>query len=565
MRLLVLSAALLAAPGCAPSAFQRAAGADTADAYRAFLRQHPEDRDVPAARERLSQLELDAARATHTVVAYKRFLDEFPDSGGASAARALLEALRFNAAQDLGTAQALRQFLVDHSDGAHAAQARQRLAELDLRAAATLDDPERISTALAAHPDDPGRGAAEARLDDVSFSRALGAGTLALLRYLREFPAGAHRDEARLELLSRQLDGLLFSGEVEAAVAAASQSPLSSKLPDLAARLERAQRERSMVRDPDPLAGALWPAHSLRDLDDVARALRAPDPLDRWQAAEELGQHVHVRAIDPLLDAVRGTRHPLLRQRAFDALGSVLRSLPPRIADHQVGIRVAALREQADAPDVHLSLAVLLDLSGRLADAAPEYQKAFDPAAPDPIILRRWATVRRDRGQHHAAAVAARQLAVWAEGVARERGTGAGGGAAGEAPLSASRQLCAAVEVARFAESTVAAAAAAGTEFPEDVADFRRQAEGARKLAEARLRDVELQLKAADRGALTCDDARVAERIAAGVKERERLLRAVRRDRPRLAAELLRLAAERDPSEAIRRIAAAELFSLERK
>lgn len=562
MRLLVLLAAL-AVTGCVPSAYQRAALADTIEAYRAFLRQHPEDREAPAARERLSRLELEVARATHTVVAYKRFLEEFPDSSQAPAARALLETLRFNAAQDQGTARALRQFLADHPDGAHAAEARQRLAELDLRAAASLDDPERISTALAAHPHHPGRAAAEARLDDVSFGRALEAGTLALLQYLRDFPAGAHRDEARLELLSRELDGLLFSGEVEAAVAAAARSPLSSRLPDLAARLERAQRERAMVRGPDPAAGALWPWHSLRDLDDVARALHAPDPLDRWQAAEELGQHINVRAIDPLLDAVRAARHPLVRQRAFEALGSVLRSLPPRIADHQVGTRVAQLGEQAGLAESHLSRAVLLDLSGRLADAAPEYQRAFDPSAPDPVILWRWAALRRDRGQHHAAAVAARQLAVWAEAVAREHGTGSSD--SGEAPLYAARQLCATVEAARFAAGVVAGAAAAGTEFPEDVADFQRLAEGARRLAEARLRDAELRLKAADPSALTCDDARVAERIAAGVAERERLLRAVRQDRPRQAAELLRLAAERDPSEAIRRLAAAELSSMQGK
>jgi hypothetical protein len=544
---------------CGPSAYTRAAAENTPIAYRAFLRAHPDDRDVPAARERLSLLEFDIARTTHTILAYKRFLEDFPDSSKATQARALLETLRFTSAREQGTALAYRQFLAEHPGGAHAPEATRLLAEVELAAVPTLDDPRALAALISGHPDDPRRAQAEARLDDVTFQRASGRGTLALLQYLSDFPAGAHRDGARAELLSRQVDGLLFSGELDSAVSLAARSPLASRVPDLGWRVDRARKARDLLRSSDPLTAASTAAHYLRDLDDVVRSLHAPDPLDRWEAAEELGQHVNVRAIDPLLDAIRSGRNPLVRQRALDSLAALLSSLPPQIADYEVGSRVAELRARAESPEIHLSIAVLLDLGGRLEDAAPAYQRAYDPSSPDPVILRRWADVRRQRGQRYSSAVAARQLAVWAEAVARDHATTATSGAV---PLAAARQLCAAAEAARFAERAVADAAVGGTEFPEDVADFQRSATAARQFADARLRDAELALRTADARALTCDDARVTERLAAGQRDRERALRALKTERPKVARALLQLAAARDPSPAVRQLAAAELTSL---
>lgn len=549
---------MLALAACGPSAFHRASSANTAASYRAFLRAHPGDRDAPAARERLALLEFDTARTLHTVLAYKRFLEEFPDSSKSTQARALLETLRFNAVREQATALAYRQFIAEHPDGAHVSEARRLLAELELGSVPRLDDPAALAAVIAGNPDDPRRAQAEARLDDVTFQRAADRGTLALLQYLADFPAGAHRDDARAELLSRQLEGLIFSGEVEAAVVLAGRSPLASRVPDLGWRIDRGRQARELLRSADPLAAAVTAAHYLRDLDDVVRSLHAPDPLDRWEAAEELGQHVNVRAIDPLVEAVRSGRHLLLRQRALDSLAALFSALPPRVVDYEVGSRVAELRARAESPDLHLAIAVLLDLGGRLEDAAPAYQRAFDPSAPDPIILRRWADLRRRRGQRYSSAVAARQLALWAESMAREHATVAGG----QAPQAAARQLCGAAEAARFAEGIIVDAAKGGTEFPEDVADFQRAAASARQLAEARLRDAELALRTADARALTCDDARVTERLLAGQRDRERALRSLRAERPKVARALLQLAAARDPSPSVRQVAAAELGAL---
>ncbi|MFY0576191.1 HEAT repeat domain-containing protein [Cystobacter fuscus] len=149
--------------------------------------------------------------------------------------------------------------------------------------------------------------------------------------------------------------------------------------------------------------------HYLRSLEDLGRALVAPDPMDRWQAAQELGQHVSVKALDPLLEALRSGRNPLIRWQALESLETVLRALPRRVAEYEVAVRLEALREKAGSPELYLRTAVLLDLSGRVGEAAAEYQRAFLPEDPDPVVLRRWIRLREERLQAFSAAVAARQ------------------------------------------------------------------------------------------------------------------------------------------------------------
>ncbi|MFP2913721.1 HEAT repeat domain-containing protein, partial [Pyxidicoccus sp. 3LFB2] len=186
------------------------------------------------------------------------------------------------------------------------------------------------------------------------------------------------------------------------------------------ARLARARVERATLARPEPLVQASHVGHYLRDLEDLKRALVAPDALDRWQAAEEMGQHVSVRALDPLLNTLRSARNPLIRQHALEALRTVLSALPRPVAEYEVASRLETLRERATSSELYLTVAVLLDLSGQLAQASTEYQRAVDGGAPDPVVLRRWVQIREERGQHFSAAVAARQLALWALEVANE-------------------------------------------------------------------------------------------------------------------------------------------------
>lgn len=544
---------LLGSAGCRSTAFEVASRADSPEAYRTFLREHPRDENVEAALARLADLELAEAAKVHTVVAYKRFLEEFPDSAQAAAARARLEGLRFNAAKERGTAGALRDFLRDHSDGSHREEAERLLATAQRAELPGIASPERLLRLAAEGAGTPLGAEAQARLDQHSFGAAKSAGAEALLSYLRDFPAGAHREEAQALLLSHKLEGLLFSDLVDEARALA-KSPLAALVPDLETRLQKAEARRRALASPEPLARSSQAGHYLRDVADLERSLAAPDALDRWEAAEELGQQISVLSVDPLLRALRSSRSALVRRRAFESLGSVLGSLPPEVADYEVAVRLEAWRPTAEGAEVHLVVAALLDLSGRLEEAATEYQKSFDRSLPDPLVLWRWAQIRAGRGQHFSAAVAARQLARWALEVARAEGSPAPATA-----LWSARQLCAASEAARFAVRTVAEARRQPTEFPDDLAEFAVAAQEAAQLAEAKLKDAELVLRTGDSRARTCADREVAGRIADGERARAEALRQLLAKLPKLAPALLEAARDRDPSTSIRALAASML------
>ena len=554
--LLALSVCLAAA--CGTDAYVRARKADTVEAYRMFLREHPRSGGVEEARSRLSELEFERARQLHTVLAYKRYLEEFGDLASSAAARALLEGLRFNAAREQGTAAALRAFLADHPDGAHRDEAEQLMARAELAEAAAAGEPEALARAIAGHPEDPRRPELQAQLDDQAFAQARASGAFALMRYLRDYSAGAHREEAKARLFEIKLEGLLFSGLLDEARAEAQRSPLSRLLKDLESKLARAEGERVLRADRQALVQASLPANYLRSVEDLEKALVAPDPLDCWQAAEELSQQVTVRAIDPLLHAFRTARNPLVRQKAFDSLRAVLRALPLPVAEYEVATRLEQLQAMGPGAEVALAIAVLLDLSGSPEAAAAEYRKAFDPQAPDPVILWRWTQIRLERGQPFSAAVTARQLALWA----RERSLAADLPGQGTLSLALARQLCTTAMASRFAVEIISSVQREKTEFPEDLALFEREAREAKGLAEARLADAELLLLTQDSLALRCEDRRVADRLATALRDRRRALGEVSRALPGLAPALLRLAGEKDPSFEIREQARGLLLAL---
>ncbi|WXH33293.1 hypothetical protein WA016_07294 [Myxococcus stipitatus] len=549
---------LVLSAGCMPSPYDRAARTDTVDAYRAFIRDYPTHPDTDAAEARMEELEFEEAKRLHTVLAYKRFLGAYPDAPHSRTARTLLEGLRFNAAKEAATVAAWRQFLQEHPDGVQRDEAKRLMAEVESRELATTQDPRRLAEYLREKPDDPRRLEVESRLDAQAFEQAKGAGATKLFAYLKDFPAGTHREEARVLLLELEVEGLLVSGLVDEAEARVKAHPLGSKLTAFPERLARARAERAALSHPEPIARAAYVGHYLRDLDDLKRALVAPDALDRWQAAEELGQHVSVRALDPLLDTLRAARNPLIRQNALESLRTVLAALPKPVAEYEVASRLDALREKASSAEMYLTVAVLLDLSGQLPQASTEYQRAFDAGVPDPVVLRRWVDIREGRKQPFSAAVAARQLAVWALGVAREETVSP----EGKVPLASARQLCAAAVNARFAAAAIARARAVSTEFPEDLAEFERRAEEARRLAEARLADAELILREQTPGVRTCSDRGVAERLEGGVKERTQALATVGAKLPQVGRVLLELARERDPSPQVREAASARLTAL---
>lgn len=546
-RATVFLALLITAPlsACRDSAFLKAEKTGTIDAYRRFIEANPMDENVEAAQERLADLELDEAKKVHTVVAYKRYLEEHPDSERANVARALLEGLRFNAAKQRNNALAWRQFIKDHPDGAHRDEADKALARCELEELPRLDDPQELARLASAHPDDDRGAQAGARLDDAVFKGATKAAQL--FAYLKDYPAGAHRDEARVKLLSLELEGLLVSGRLEEARALAAKAPLAKQVPKLDARLKHAEEVEKLKASKEAAVQRALPGYYLRSLDDLKKSLVAPDPMDRWEAAEELGQLVDVKAIDPLLEALRSARHTLVRERAFDSLERLLKALPPDVADFEIASRIEAAQAQASDAQVVLTLAVLLDLSGQLGRAATEYQKAFDPQAPDPVVLRRWVTLRERRGEGYSAAVAARQLSRWAVEQVKDTES-----APDASTLSTARALCGARENAQVASEAIGAALAGKTEFADDVREYALRATEALKLSDARLRDVELKLLEADPHARRCGDDALKARMVEAEQQRLEALKQLSAKSPKAAVLVLELARERDPSQAIR-------------
>lgn len=531
--------------GCASRAYQRATETDTIEAYRAFLAGSPEGELAEAARARIEDLEFEEAARLHTPLAYKRFLEAHPQSHHADAARARLEGLRFNAARDRGTGQGWRQFLLDHPNGKHREEAERARAAAELAESGQREDVASIQSAMALQPGDEARARLEEKLDRARFAAALEAGASGLLAYLREQAAGRHREEARVELLRRQVSGLLVSGLEADALVTLDAHPLGAKLPELRERILTTEAATRALRVADVTLQNAEPAFHLRTIEDLARSLQAPDPLDRWQAAEELGHQVSVRAIDPLLEALRSQRNARVRQQAFDSLARVLSSLPSEVREHEVAVRVEALRDRAAAADAQLAVAVLLDLGGARQQSAAEYQRAFEPRIPDPVILRRWTAIRMERRERHSAAVAARQLALWARDQLSQR-EGASW------TVGEGRGICAAAEAARHAHRIVREARAAGGEFSEDLALFEEETGGLLRLVEAKLEDVELALKQREAEVRTCEDAAVGERLAAAEAARLEALEALAKRGDALGRSALERATERDPSERLR-------------
>ena len=162
-------------------------------------------------------------------------------------------------------------------------------------------------------------------------------------------------------------------------------------------------------------------------------------------------------------------------------------------------------------------------------------------------MLRRWAQIRRQRRQPYSAAVTARQLSVWAQQIATVQSVTEGGGA-----LTIARQMCAAVEMGRFARDVIAEVATQKTEFPDDVIEFQRRADDAVKIAEARLRDAELKLLESDARAKRCGDESVRERLKAGEVQRLSSLKDLPVKASKVASLVRELAMQREPSLEIR-------------
>ena len=530
--------------GCRDSAYLRASKTDTSAAYREFLNQNPTDENAETAQQRLSELELESARKVHTVIAYKRYLDEFPQSEGAKTARALLEGLRFNAAASRGTALAYRQFISDHPEGAHREEAEKALQKAELAELASLEKEDLAQVAIT-HADDERGSQAMQRLDNETFQHA----TLSRdwYDYLKKFPAGLHRDHAKVKLLGLELKGLWISGHLSEAKALAQRSPLAAKVPKLSEQFRRAEEEEAVRRSKEATLQRAQPQFYLRSFDDLLAAAKATDPMDRWEAVFELGEYVDIKAIDPLLEALRASRHPLVREHAFASLARLFKALPSDVAEYEISTRVQRLEAQATDSPVVLTLAALLDLAGQRSKAAQEYQRGFNFDAPDPVVLNRWVTIRNERREAYSAAVAAKQLSAWSAQQLRDVEF-----AAESSLLAQSRTLCAARYFAQAAHRGIKHALDSQPEFIDDVKAFELGAQHNVRLIEAKLRDTELKLWETEPHVRSCDDTTLAQRLASSEEQRLLALQKIVTNASPKARLVVELARQRDPSAVIR-------------
>ncbi len=220
-------------------------------------------------------------------------------------------------------------------------------------------------------------------------------------------------------------------------------------------------------------------------------------------------------------------------------------ALPPKVAEYERATRLDALSRTANSPELYLEVAALLDLGGRLEEAAAAYQKAFDPNLPDPAVLGRSIEIRAARREWFSSAVAARQLSAWARQIAQDEAISSEGGV----PRRASRSLCAAARGSEKALAAIRAARGEKTEFPSDLVEFERRADEADRLVRARLADAELLLRTQDPRARLCADTSLSTRLA-GV-ERDRL-DALATQGSKLPRRVLEWVGSRDPSAEVR-------------
>jgi hypothetical protein len=328
----------------------------------------------------------------------------------------------------------------------------------------------------------------------------------------------------------------------------AAKSPLTKNLPDVGARFKAWEESWRVLDGHEPTVRAAQARAYVPSLLELSKGAAAEDPLERWEALRQMGQHVTVESIDPLLHAFRVGRNPLVRRRAFEALEGLTRALPKKVAQYELNARLLALKGEAGSSELHLAMAALLDLLGSSADAALEYRRGFDQEAPDPVVLHRWMEVRRDGGQRFSAAVAARQLAVWAQGLA------SGMDLKGEGTLSlgTARLLCAAAVEAQAAREVIRSMVGTAVEFPEDLKEFAKVADAAASLTRAKLEDAELALQTSSPGVRLCWDQSLTEKLAKGETARLSALGALQKKAPKAARLLLLRAAGHDPSPTVR-------------
>jgi hypothetical protein len=588
-RIRLLAGLTLAFSSCAHDDLHDALKTDSAESYQQFLKAHPDAHGTEVAQARLAQLRFAEARKAHTALAYKRFLEDFPASEEAPDAAKLLEGLRYAAAEQRGTPEAFDDFLREHPEGAHATQAREVREKLAWIEATKGTGPEPLRRFLSRFPQSSHRTEAEQLMDDRGFAAAREQGNTALGAYLEHAPEGTHREEARALMQGQEAEALAQGGDLAAAYQVAQrvqgkpgealqQRLAERELAEIAAALEPASLRSLATRKPRVADQALALVHELerdpratkvlraqvekldplyfgRPIDELVRALDAPDPRDRWLAAEELGGLGAIQTMDRLLDLAADARFEEVRLRAFGALQQLAETLGPQAMEVEGRRRLEKLRKVASGPRLFLKVAMIEELAGLTLEAAADAQRTLRGDVEDLLPLVRLMVIDPSG---FGRAVSARRLAVTLEEQARLHGSGDDG----DPPLLAARWFCGALHEAQLAEATLLHLPPdVARDAPEDLATFTQRAQQTRALVQARLADHEDAARAENPRFVGCSVDDVAPRLEDGVHARLAAVEALAAAKSTLARYPLERTAHHDPSRVVRAAAQAALVA----
>ena len=359
------------------------------DAYRAELARNPKGPRAREARERLEQVQWEAARRAHGIFAYRRFAEEFPDSRHRVEARQLLEGLRWAEAERDGSIVALSGYLADEPRGAHSAQAWTMLSAVRLGAALGDRSPRALRQWLDENPGAAGRERALAALDEAEWRAVSDAA--GWQGYLEAHPDGAHRGEAQAKLDAAALEAAEVLEEerkllaldqgaadrvaYQRAAALLDEGKLASIARRSGAQARDAARALAALRRDSRRAGLLesaaqklfLPRPSLNELPEAA-----PDragALLGWAAALD-GERLH-----RILAELSSPRAEV-SMAALDASEQLLRGLPAAEARLRAERELSAVSSLAqDGPQ--LTAVALLQLAlGREAQALAAAREA---------------------------------------------------------------------------------------------------------------------------------------------------------------------------------------------
>ncbi len=181
----------------------------TADAYKRFVANHPQHRNVPKAVARSEELDWEGAVTTNTSSAYALYVVAHPSGEHVAEARERGDARAWMEARDEGTLAAFQGYLTAYPTGVHAAEAAQSIEDEVVEVARYTDSVESWGRYMFRYPEGRYIDEARSKRDERGWEDAKeGLSRLSYEAYLTQHPNGEHRQDARDWLASLAIQTL---------------------------------------------------------------------------------------------------------------------------------------------------------------------------------------------------------------------------------------------------------------------------------------------------------------------------------------------------------------------